>query len=105
MRLAPKQDLRAEEGEAALADPGVDDGDAAFEVLLAPGPAAPEGLPGVEPADAAEALRLGPFAQLEGRARGEHDVDFVGRHPPGQGVGAVEADPEDGGGDVELLGG
>ena len=52
VRLAAEEDLGPEQREPALSDPGVEDGEAPLEVLLAPRPAAAQRGPGVEPADA-----------------------------------------------------
>src|SRR6516162_8770542 len=52
VRLPPEQDLWSEQSEPSLSDPRVDDGDAPFELLLAPGPPAAQRGLRVEPTHA-----------------------------------------------------
>ena len=56
VRLAAEEDLRAAQHQLPFADRGRGDRHAAFEMLLAPGPAAAERRLVVEPGDALEAL-------------------------------------------------
>src|SRR5262249_20147205 len=74
MRLGPEDDLRANRHQPALADLGLGNADAPFEMLLPPGPAAPQRRLAVEPRHAPQAIPLGSLGQPERRAGREHHV-------------------------------
>src|SRR5439155_16853173 len=72
VRLAAEEHLRPAQHDPPLADRRLGDGDAAVEVLLAPGPAATQRRLAVEPGHALQALSVLALGDLERRAVREH---------------------------------
>src|SRR6476661_5395785 len=74
VRLAAERDLRSEEIDLASPDRRLDRGDAALEIVLAPRPAAAQGLLAVEPCDRLHTLRLCIRLETEDRIVVEEHV-------------------------------
>ena len=102
MGLAAEKDFGSEQIDAALPIRGFDGLDAAPEILVAPGPAAAQGIARPEPEDGLQALHLRFRKKVEDGAVVEIDVHLIGE-AVGQGAAVVDADPEDRSRDVKFL--